>query len=159
LYCLQAANTTNSGPKTPINPHLKFLIKVCAGNSSCGGILRCIADHTHSPKVSRQEKTREIVPLPVGSDTQPTVEAVALLVAIAIGVLAERIDMVIPRDRSEVSCGWWCLVLEVYTCDNGDDEEESQALLGAFLLRSSYRAGAGGETVRCQKYWHRVCAH
>lgn len=70
----------------------------------------------------------------MGSDTQPTVEAVALLVAIAIGVLAETIDMVIPRDRSEVSCGWWCLVLEVYTCDDDDEEEESQALLGAFLL-------------------------
>ena len=61
--------------------------------------------------------------------------------------------------REAADLGWWCLVLEVYTCDNDDDEEESQALLGAFLLRSSYRAGAGGETVRCQKYWHRVCAH
>jgi hypothetical protein len=73
--------------------------------------LRCIADHTHSPKVSRQEKTRENVPLPVGSDTHPTVGTVVLLVAIAIGVLAEktsndkRMDMVISGSRNEISFG------------------------------------------------------
>jgi hypothetical protein len=62
--------------------------------------LRCIADHRS--KVSRQENTRENVPLPFGSETYATVETVVLVVAIAIGTLAERtsddksMDMTIP---------------------------------------------------------------
>jgi hypothetical protein len=73
LHCLHATYMTSSGPDTPIKVHRIFLHQICCSVSVGAGMLRCIADQTQRPRVKTQDRTRDMVPRPLGFATQPTV--------------------------------------------------------------------------------------
>ena len=85
----------------PNKSHLVCLAQFCNLVSGSGGTLRCIAVHAHKQSVNTQDITKEEVPRPLGSDTQPTADE-----AFAFVPYIPRLEQAVAQKESGVWSLW-----------------------------------------------------